>query len=311
MFNAAIEEIREAIPKIPRKQQKVGDYFYRHPETLGVLSLTDFAARIGTSEPTVNRFCKTLGYNGFLDFSRTMHDLRNNKISHATYFHIARFCNDNNNEVGSLGRKIIEKDAANLGKLLENYPEEKISQCVSLMNESSSICVLGSMSAYPATIYLEQLLAKITPKLLPMQTADILKAAVISRLDKNSLVFCLAFPRYPKAVIELSKEAAQKKATIIAITKDDSSPLAEISNILFTLDVGIFSYIDILGPVFALINAICMEFSLRQGDASKKNLVQFDKTVEDAFFMTGRKAVTKNYDDPFVDTPGMNRATDE
>ncbi len=85
MFKAAIEEIREAIPKIPRKQQKVGDYFYRHPETLGVLSLTDFAARIGTSEPTVNRFCKTLGYNGFLDFSRTMHDLRNNKISHATY----------------------------------------------------------------------------------------------------------------------------------------------------------------------------------------------------------------------------------
>lgn len=309
MFNAAIEEIREAIPKTPRKQQKVGDYFYKHPETLGVLSLADFAARIGTSEPTVNRFCKTLGYNGFLDFSKAMQDLRNNEISHATYFHIARFRNDKNNAGDSLGRKVIEKDEANLRKLRENYPAEKIARCVSLMDESSSIYVLGRMSAYPAAIYLEQLLSKITPKLFPMHTADILQAAVISRLDKNSLVFCLAFPRYPKAVVELSKEAYQKKATIVAITKDESSPLAEISNILFSVDVGMLSYIDIMGPVFALINAICMEFSFKQGEASKKNLVKFDKTVEDAFFMTGRKAVTKNYDEPFA--PQIGGTEDE
>ncbi len=45
---------REAIPKImcSENNAKVGDYFWPwHPETLGVLSLTDFAARIVHPNP--------------------------------------------------------------------------------------------------------------------------------------------------------------------------------------------------------------------------------------------------------------------
>lgn len=289
MFEDAIQEIREAIPGMSPQQQKVGIYFCEHPESLGVLTLTDFALKIGTSGPTVNRFCRSLGYGGFIEFSRAMQRLRNNEISHATYFHNARIRNSKIRESGALARALLENDLANTRKLLENYPAEKMAGCVSLMKQCSSIAVIGKMSAWPAAIYFEQLLAKITPGLLPMSGADVLQAAAISRLDRNSLLFCMAFPRYPRATLELSREAARRGAAIVAITDRESSPLAEIGDIVFTLDIEIFSYIDLLGPVFALINVICLEFSLDQGARSERNLTKYDRTVEDVFFVPGRK----------------------
>lgn len=289
MFQDALDEIREAIPKTTPQQQKVGIYFCEHPETLGVLSLSDFALKIGTSGPTVNRFCRTLGYNGFLDFSRAMQTIRNNEISHAAYFHNARIRNARTSERGRMARMLLEKEVANIQRLAENYPAEKIASCVALMKQSSSINIIGKMSAYPAAVYFEQLLSKITPKLVPMSGSDVMQAAAISRIDKNSVVFCIAFPRYPRAVVEMSREISQKGAAMIAITDDKQSPLAEICNLLFTVDVEIFSYIDLFGPVFAIINTICLEFSLEQSAPSEKSLVKYDKVVANSFLISGRK----------------------
>lgn len=287
MFDDAIEEIRQAIPKMTPQQQKVGIYFCEHPDEVGDLSLSDFAVKIGTSGPSVNRFCKSMGYGGFLDFSRTMASLKTNTISHASFFRGSRIRNQKGDVC--LGRELLEKDCGNIRKLIEGYPAEKIAACAALMSKSSSISVIGRMSAYPAAVYFEQLLAKTTRKLVPMSGGDVLQAAALSRLDGNSLVFCLAFPRYPKSVVELAKETALRGASIVAITKDEHSPLAEIGNLVFTLDVDIYSYIDLLGPVFALINVLCLEFGLVQGDQSEKSLLKYDRVVEDVYFMTGRK----------------------
>ena len=100
-------------------------------------------------------------------------------------------------------------------------------------------------------------------------------------------------PRYPKAVVELSRDAAQKGAIIVAITDNEFSPLAEISNILLTVDVELFSYIDLFGAVFALINSICMEFSLAQGIPSEHSLAKYDRTVAGTYLIPGYKTEKK------------------
>lgn len=289
MFDTAINEIRKAIPGLSPQQQKVCIYFCEHPETLGVYTLTDFATKIGASGPTVNRVCQTLGYGGFLEFSRSMQRFRNNEISHVSCFHNSRFLKEQYSERGALARMLLEKDEENVRKFRENYPAEKVAECVAMMDKCSAIYVLGKMSAYPAAIYFEQMLSKVTQKLFPMHGADIVQAAAISRIDKNSLVFCMAFPRYPEHLVALSREAAQKKAYIVGITKNIYSPLAEISNILFTVDVEMFSYIDIMGPVFALINTICLEYGLAQSAQSGKNLAKYDKIVENDYFLPSSK----------------------
>lgn len=289
MFEDAVEEIREAIQSMPPQQQKVGLYLCEHPDEIGVISLSDLAVKIGASGPTVNRFCRSLGYGGFLEFSRTMQCLKYRQISHAAYFRSSRMRNAKAQEDGALGRLMLASDCANVHKLQDKYPTEMLKQCADLMKRASSLAVIGKMSAYPAAVYFEQLLSKVTSKLLPMSGNDVLQAANISRMDKNSLVFALAFPRYPKFVVEMVKEASQRGVSVVAITDDELSPLAELSDLLFTVNVEIFSYIDLFGSVFALINAICLEFSLSQGALSEKNLGKYDRLVESTFLFPDRK----------------------
>lgn len=293
MFQDALNEIREALPGMTSQQRKIGAYFCDHPETIGVLSLGEFVEKIGTSAPTMSRFCQALGYGGFLDFSRAMQTLRNNEISHATFFHNTRIHRNKSKDPAGMARALIKKEMANLDRLLENYPVEKVAECVSLMKQSATMSIIGDMSAYPATIYFEQLLSKITPKLIPMSGPSVIQAAAISRLDKSSLVFCMAFPRYPKAVVELSRDAAQKGATIVAITDNELSPLVEISNIFLPVEVDLFSYIDLFGAVFALINVICMEFGLAQGLPSEHSLSRYDRTVAGTYLVPGCKTDKK------------------
>ena len=86
MIQKLLDEIKTAIPTLPALQKKVGIFICEHPQMLGLLSLSEFAERIGVSRPTVSRFCRSLGYKGFLEFSRSVQRVIEDDISHAGFF---------------------------------------------------------------------------------------------------------------------------------------------------------------------------------------------------------------------------------
>ena len=48
--------------------KQIAAYMREHLDSVSTLSIQELSARIGTSEATVNRFCKTLGFKGYRDF---------------------------------------------------------------------------------------------------------------------------------------------------------------------------------------------------------------------------------------------------
>ena len=284
MIQKLLDEIKTAIPTLPALQKKVGIFICEHPQMLGLLSLSEFAERIGVSRPTVSRFCRSLGYKGFLEFSRSVQRVIEDDISHAGFFRHA-YAQNACAAAGGVAHAVVERDMINMHKLLNNLPAEAISRCVKKMRECVSISVVGRMSAYPFAVYFEQLLAKISDKVCSLSGSDVMQAAAISRLDEHSLVFCIAFPRYSHVAVDLAAQAKRRKAVVVGITNSEFSPLAPLSDILFTLDVDIVSYIDLMGPVMALINILCVEFGHAQYTATEQRLRDYDALVEESFFL--------------------------
>lgn len=292
MVQNILDEIRAVIPSCPPQQRKVGIFICEHPEVLGLLSLAEFAERIGVSRPTITRFCRALGYGGFLDFSRSVQRVIEKEISHAGFFRHAYAQNAANPARGT-AQAVVERDMLNMHRLLNNYPAETVAACVARMRAASTISVMGRMSAYPLAVYFEQLLTKISAKVVPLTGSEVMQAAAISRMDAGSLVFCVAFPRYARATIELAQEAKARGATLVGITNSEFSPLAACSDILFTLDVEIVSYIDLMGPVMALMNVLCVEFGHAQYEETEASLRRYDRLVESAFFLSGTSRAGK------------------
>lgn len=66
-----ITRINSKIASLTRSEQRVGEYVRSHPDEIVMLSLQGLAERCETSDATVLRFCRSLGYSGFQDMKST------------------------------------------------------------------------------------------------------------------------------------------------------------------------------------------------------------------------------------------------
>jgi transcriptional regulator with XRE-family HTH domain len=65
MLLSQVEAKRE---QMRPSERKLADYVLEAPREVLDLSMTDFAARAGVSQPTIARFCQALGFSGFREF---------------------------------------------------------------------------------------------------------------------------------------------------------------------------------------------------------------------------------------------------
>lgn len=61
-----VARLRAVLPRLSPSMRKVADLLLENPELPLSLSITDLAERAGTSAPTVTRFCRLLGYSGYV-----------------------------------------------------------------------------------------------------------------------------------------------------------------------------------------------------------------------------------------------------
>ena len=64
-LRSALVVIRDTRPQLRQSEQAVADYVLEHPDEVIGSSVTQLAQSSGTSEATVLRFCRALGYRGF------------------------------------------------------------------------------------------------------------------------------------------------------------------------------------------------------------------------------------------------------
>lgn len=278
-----LEAIRRDLPGLSGRQQRVGLFLLEHPEVLGLISISELADRAGVSESTVLRFCRALGYKGFLEFSRSVQRAVEKEISHAGYFRQSLDA-ERAAPLHKVSQTLVDTDLANLTRLSRNFPSESVKKTVEHMLRCKKIGILGRMSAYPLTVYFEQLLSKITDKMESLGNSEVIQASTVAKMNADNLVFCIAFPRYPRTIVQLAALAAEKGATVIGITTNELSPVAEHADVLFPVPVSIVSYIDLLTPVMTLINVICTEFGHAQHALTEKHLNAYDAVAAHVFF---------------------------
>jgi DNA-binding MurR/RpiR family transcriptional regulator len=64
----AVERIRANLPQMPAAMGKIGELVLGDPTAPIELSITELAERAGASAATVTRFCRLIGYAGYLQF---------------------------------------------------------------------------------------------------------------------------------------------------------------------------------------------------------------------------------------------------
>jgi len=70
--NDLFKTLQDTYEKLRKSEKKVADYVMQQQSAVVQMRIVDLAAAAAVSEPTVVRFCRALGFDGFQDFKLTL-----------------------------------------------------------------------------------------------------------------------------------------------------------------------------------------------------------------------------------------------
>lgn len=90
-----IDQVRASLSNLSKSERAVAETILADPEHSVHLSIARLAVAAGVSEPTVNRFCRSLGCRGFPDFKLRLAQTLANPATFrfAVWMTVTRFCN--------------------------------------------------------------------------------------------------------------------------------------------------------------------------------------------------------------------------
>ncbi|WP_394779820.1 glucokinase [Undibacterium sp.] len=228
-----LEKIRQARERMSQSECKVADWVLREPNAMLTLPIAEIAQRIGVSQPTVMRFCRSIGVQGLADFKlKLASGMTSGQSGGAiTVAHAHVEISDSDTE---LANKVLGNNASAALALRETLDIKALTAAIELLRNASRVELLSVGSARVVAEDMQQKLLHlgIISTYFPDPQAQEISAAM---LTPNDVVLVVSRSGARPELLKSVKVARACGAKILAIT-NSSSPLAKLADILLTLN---------------------------------------------------------------------------
>ena len=135
-----METIRARYSEVSSVQKRIADYCLEHPDKASFQTLREFAQTTHTTDATVLKFCRNMGYHGFLAFRRQLQEYVRMRLSpnEKVRMSLAR-----STDANDTCRKIIDGEKRGLDMTFQYLDMEIFMQIVYRMNHARRIFVAG------------------------------------------------------------------------------------------------------------------------------------------------------------------------
>lgn len=262
MFSRILEKY---YPSMTPSERRIADYLIQYPHESIRMSVAILARVAKTSESTVVRFARSLGFKGFLEMKSELQRRASRELSIPM-----RHSQDNAEEGKSLLCAIADQELANIDQTLAQISVASLQAMSKTLCEADVVYTLGSGSS--------AMLAQITSYQLTLQgkRSFFLGQSSSSYIDQlrlarspDDILWLFSFPPYSSFVIDAAKFATSRGITCIAITDRSVSPIVPIvSTVLYAANDNIFPSNSLTASLL-LIRALVAEW-----DAYKLNRIK-------------------------------------
>lgn len=134
------ERYIEAGPRLTPSEKKIGEFLLRHPDDVTGASALKIAEATGTSDASVIRTIKRLGYQGLPELKQEfLESILRRKSSSATLDHQIASIQTNNRPA----EQMLANSADLIGSLLEGFDHEAFDECLDAISNSRRIYTYG------------------------------------------------------------------------------------------------------------------------------------------------------------------------
>ncbi|MGG1573449.1 MurR/RpiR family transcriptional regulator [Fictibacillus sp. NRS-1165] len=216
--NAAMSKLRDS-------EKKIIEYIEQNQEEIIHLSITEVAERSETSESSVVRLCKRLGYKGFQDLKINLAKevMTPEKVIHEII--------EKGDDVVTIKKKVFQSNIQALYDTIEVCNDEEIKKAVNAISNARLIEFYGTGGSGTVALDAHHKLLKLGIKSFAYNDS-ILQAMSASVLTNKDVVIGVSHTGSNTDVLSALKLAKEAGATLICITNSSKSPITKISDIV-------------------------------------------------------------------------------
>ena len=187
-------------------------------------SIAALARMADVSEPTVNRFCRSLDCSGFPDFKLQVAQ----GLAHGTPYVSSNV--DLDDSVSEFSSKIFEMTMSSLEDAKNNLDTEAVDKAIMALAQAKKIEFYGLGASASVAIDAQHKFFRLNVPCVAY-TDIMMQRMSAASLHRGDVVFAISYTGRTKATIESAKIAKESGATVIGLTKE-GSPLSEYCSIV-------------------------------------------------------------------------------
>lgn len=214
----------QKLPSLTVPQQKIAQFVLDHPFKVAIYAIDEFAAAVGTSTASANRFVKALGYDGYAAFRQ---DIIKGFESVLDSVHRLKNEQKTANSLQQICDQVLSEAERNIALTRKTITNESCEQAVQMILNANRIFILGFGSSAYLSSLMERRLFPYKNTIFPLNSPGGIAEAVrkLTFANKEDLIIVISFPRYLNDTVLLAKSMYEKGIPILAFTDKLTSPI--------------------------------------------------------------------------------------
>ena len=218
-------------PSMTASEQRIADYLIRNPHEAVRLTVSSLAKAADTSEATIVRFARSLGFRGFLELKAELQLRASQQLSDPGKTRV-------NSSLAGEKRSLalmVDQEILNLQKTLEELDWKQFQAVRQILERADLVYTLGSgASSYLAQAASYHLTIRQRRSICLNQIPASFDEQIDSADPTRDLLWLFSFPPYSSSVLAALEQALARGLPAIAITDSYLSPISKkVHHVLF------------------------------------------------------------------------------
>ncbi|MFA7411742.1 MAG: MurR/RpiR family transcriptional regulator [Tissierellaceae bacterium] len=267
-----IRKIQNDFNNLSKGQKLIAEFIINNYGRAAFMTAAALGDTVQVSESTVVRFAHALGYEGYKDLQRELHELIKSKLTTVQRLSMVDSHSTKEHEL----KRAMEKDMENIQKTINEISHDSFREAIDLILDAENIYILGlrssSFLAGYLGFYLNFLIKGV--KVVNSGPNDVFEQLL--KADSKDVIIGISYPRYSKRTLEALDFCREKGCKIISLTDSLISPASKYSDISLIASSDMLSFVDSLVAPMSLINALIVSIGMEK----RKDITSYFEELE-------------------------------
>ena len=268
--------IEQANDQLRKSERKVAAYVLEHRAKVVQMRIVDLAAAAGVSEPTVVRFCRAIGFDGFQGFKLTLAQFVASNTSYE------QFCLDSRDSVEEFKEKIFDSTMGNLMRVKSDLDAANLEQAIVALAQTKRVDCYGFGASAPICSDAQHKFFRLNMSAAAYSDPHLQTMAAVT-LQPGDVVIAISQTGRTKDLLHTTQLAMDAGATVIALCPSNT-PLAQQVQIPLYIDLDEDKELNTLMSSritqMVVLDVLAVGVTMQLGEEAKAHLKTIKRSLK-------------------------------